>query len=99
MSRTRRGVIAGTALTIVCLVPSLALACPMCIASNEANRDAFLGTTVLLSLLPLAMFGGFLAYVLHRAAGRGGAAERPTASSAERPGSPAIDVAQSPDAD
>ncbi|MGE0786659.1 MAG: hypothetical protein AB7S26_13390 [Sandaracinaceae bacterium] len=44
---------------------SAAYACPVCFQSNEANRDAFLLTTAILSLVPLAMIFG-LAFVLIR---------------------------------
>ncbi len=47
--------------------PSLALACPVCFDANEANREAFVLTTVVLSLLPLALIGGMLFYLYLRA--------------------------------
>lgn len=48
-------------------VPALALACPVCFDANEANRDAYLGTTILLSLLPLAFVGGVVLVLRVRA--------------------------------
>jgi hypothetical protein len=33
-------------------------ACPVCFKSKEGTREAFLWTTVMLSLLPLGMIGG-----------------------------------------
>lgn len=83
--------ISGAAIAAV--TPSVALACPTCIAANEANRDAFLGTTVLLSLVPLAMFGGFLAYLLYRAVQRASVADRVVAP--EPLSGPTVDPAQS----
>ncbi len=47
-------------------VPALARACAVCGAGEDPNRSSFFGTTVLLSLLPLAMFAGGIAYVLRR---------------------------------
>lgn len=47
--------------------PALALACPVCFGADEANRDAFLATTVFMSLFPLAMIGGLLAFLVKRA--------------------------------
>ncbi|MBX3269421.1 MAG: hypothetical protein KF729_04125 [Sandaracinaceae bacterium] len=49
------------------LVPALALACPVCFDANEANRDAYVGTTVLLSLLPLAFVGAVVLVLRARA--------------------------------
>jgi hypothetical protein len=40
-----------------CLLPDSAAACSVCYAGAEESRKAFLLTTVLLSVLPLAMFG------------------------------------------
>lgn len=51
-------------------VPSLALACPVCFDANEANRDAYVGTTVLLSLLPLAFVGAVVLVLRARARAR-----------------------------
>lgn len=48
------------------LLPSPALACAVCGAAAERNRMAFLGTTVLLSLLPLAMMAGGLWWIARR---------------------------------
>lgn len=54
---------AGVAL----LAPALALACPVCgVGTNEANRRAFIGSTIFLSLLPLAMIGGLVAWGVWR---------------------------------
>lgn len=51
-------------------LPSLALACPVCFDANEANRDAYVGTTVLLSLLPLAFIGAVALVLRARARAR-----------------------------
>lgn len=59
----RRRITPGLALAVfaaVLLTPSLGYACPVCFDANEANRVAFIVTTVFLSTLPLAMVGGFV---------------------------------------
>jgi hypothetical protein len=39
-------------------LPSVSHACAVCFSATEQNRAAFIETTVLMSLLPLAMIGG-----------------------------------------
>lgn len=41
-----------------------ALACPSCVDPREANVNAFLGSTVALSLIPLAFIFGVVAWVV-----------------------------------
>ena len=41
--------------------------CAVCFDPNESSRMAFILTTVFLSLFPLAMIGGGLLYLRHRA--------------------------------
>jgi hypothetical protein len=43
---------------LVTLVPRLALACPVCMAADVRRMDAYVATTVLMSVLPLAAIGG-----------------------------------------
>lgn len=40
------------------------LACPSCVDPREANTNAFLGSTVALSLIPLAFIFGVVAWVV-----------------------------------
>lgn len=40
--------------------------CPVCLDAREAPRLAFFATTVLLSLLPLAMIGAVVWYIRRR---------------------------------
>ena len=52
----------GQITTLFCILvflslPTAALACPGCIEANEANREAFLFTTGLLTLIPLIVIG------------------------------------------
>lgn len=58
-------VLAGAALAALLATP--AAACPGCITYGDANRQAFLETTILLSLLPLGMIGGGLWWLRRRA--------------------------------
>lgn len=56
--------------TALLLLPSTALACPVCGASG-LNNDAYLDSTIFLSLVPLAMLGtvgGVVWYVARAAA-------------------------------
>ena len=47
--------------------PFAAQACAVCFsAKSEANRIAFLGTTVLLTGLPVAMIGGLIFWIMRR---------------------------------
>ncbi len=94
---------AGSALELVALgafaalaawTPALALACPVCFGADEANRDAFLATTVFMSLFPLAMIGGLLAFLAKRAReadleAAGARTEPRDVASTERPASAA----------
>jgi hypothetical protein len=49
-------------------LPAQALACPVCSAGrDDAARQAFFDTTIFLSLLPLAMFGGIVYWLMRRA--------------------------------
>lgn len=43
-----------------------AFACAVCFDAKEGTREAFLGTTILLSLLPLAMVGGIVLWLWRR---------------------------------
>lgn len=52
---------------LLVLLPEAAAACPVCFSGTEENRLAFLGTTVLLSLLPLGMVAGAGLWIRKRA--------------------------------
>lgn len=55
------------ALLATLLVAPAALACPVCgTPKNEATQQAFVGSTVFLSLLPLAMIGGLVGAAVWR---------------------------------
>ncbi len=44
----------------------LAFACPSCASPLEENRQAFVDTTVFLTLVPLMMVGGFVWWIRHK---------------------------------
>lgn len=55
---------AALASACVLVWPALALACPVCgTAQSEDVRKAFLGSTIFLSLFPLAIMGGIALWV------------------------------------
>ena len=59
------------ALPIAILIawPGAAHACAVCGAAVDRNKGAFVGTTILLSLLPLALLGAGLWWVTRNAGG------------------------------
>lgn len=96
----KRGLAAFAALAAL-WTPSQVLACAACAANADRNRTTFLASTIVLSLLPLAMIGGGLWWIARQARGRlagefvdretpaGVALEAagPAKSASERPGS------------
>jgi hypothetical protein len=44
----------------------LAYACPSCASPLEENRQAFVDTTIFLTLVPLMMMGGFIWWLRRR---------------------------------
>ena len=64
---TRR--IAPLLAVVLALAPKLARACAVCGAGveDDQSRLAYLATTIGMSALPLALFGGFLLWLRHRA--------------------------------
>jgi hypothetical protein len=55
------------AIAALVLAPRAALACSVCTAGREDEAQAaFLGTTALLSVLPLALIGGFVWWIRRR---------------------------------
>jgi hypothetical protein len=59
---------AGVAAAVVALawVADLAYACPSCASPLEENRQAFVDTTVFLTVVPLMMMGGFIWWLRRR---------------------------------
>ncbi len=51
----------------VLLSPDLASACAVCFDPNEESRFSFLIMTIVMSLLPLALIGGTVLWLRHRA--------------------------------
>ena len=48
-------------------LPEAARACAVCGAAVDRNKSAFIGTTILLSLLPLALIGAGLWWIARHA--------------------------------
>lgn len=46
--------------------PYSALACAVCFVGKGGSSSAYLGTAIVLSLLPLGMVGGIIFWVYHR---------------------------------
>jgi len=66
--RRALGLLVATAIVLVAHgLPSAALACAVCGGGVERSRMAFFGTTILLSLLPLALFAGGLGWIARHA--------------------------------
>ena len=57
----RRGLAAG-----VVLLSAAASACPMCMATQENNRAAYVAGSILLTLLPLGMLVSLALYLKRR---------------------------------
>ena len=77
----RRHTLLAAALAVA--LPRLALACPVCMAADARRMDAYVATTVLLSLLPLAAIGGIAWLVWRRSA-------TPTVAAAPAAGAPEL---------
>jgi hypothetical protein len=59
--------LAATAIAVLAIAPEAAYACSVCSAGrDDETRAAFIGTTVLLSVLPLALIGGMAWWVRRR---------------------------------
>lgn len=67
---------------LLALLASPALACAVCGAGDEPSRGTYVWMSVIISLLPLAMLGGILAFVVisSRAAAREAKAAPPAES-------------------
>ena len=61
-----RYALAPLTLLLVWLTPALVHACPVCFSGNDANREAYTLTFLLLTVLPLAMIGGLVLWVRRR---------------------------------
>ncbi len=53
-------------LVTVLLGAGAAQACPSCVDPNDAARSAMLGSTIVLSLVPLAFIGAVVAWIVQR---------------------------------
>ncbi|MBI4815990.1 MAG: hypothetical protein HY791_07030 [Deltaproteobacteria bacterium] len=66
-------------------IPALAEACAVCVPANERTQAVYLGMTVMMSLLPLALMGGVI-YLVVRAHREGETATAETRESAQKLG-------------
>ena len=48
---------------VLALLPTAAAACPVCGFGEDESRGAYIGTAVFLSVLPLALIGGFVLFL------------------------------------
>ncbi len=56
---------------VLSALPEAVWACPVCFDSSDENRQAFLATTIFLSILPLGMLAGAGVYIRKRVRGSG----------------------------
>ena len=56
----------AAAAVAVAWLADLAYACPSCASPLEENRQAFVDTTVFLTVVPLMMMGGFIWWLRRR---------------------------------
>ena len=54
----KRALMLGLAMVLLLVLPEVVYACPVCFDSSDENRQAFLATAAMLTLLPLGMVGG-----------------------------------------
>ena len=68
MSRLARACWAAGAVVLAWLswAADLAYACPSCASPLEENRQAFVDTTIFLTVVPLMMIGGFIWWLRRR---------------------------------
>ena len=59
MTRVARATVAAAVLALSSAA-NLAYACPSCASPLEENRQAFVDTTIFLTVVPLMMMGGFI---------------------------------------
>lgn len=65
MTAFSRNAIAAIGVALV-WAADLAYACPSCASPLEENRQAFVDTTVFLTVVPLMMIGGFIWWLRRR---------------------------------
>ena len=66
-TRTTRALLGAVFATLIVCLPQVGLACSVCFSATEANRAAFISTTVFLSVLPLLLIGGLTGWLWRRA--------------------------------
>lgn len=83
-----RRLLSAVLVAVAVVLPRLALACPVCMAADARRGDAYVATTVMLSLLPLAAIGGIAWLVWRRSSTP--AVAVPEAVEAPEPASPLV---------
>lgn len=84
-SRAPSRLLLTAAVSVVGMSPRLAQACAVCFSASDETRDAFLGTTVFMTVLPLLMVGGVVVWMWRRALRIERASLPTTAQSQSRP--------------
>jgi hypothetical protein len=72
-----RRLLSAVLVAVAAVLPRLALACPVCMAADARRSSAYVATTVMLSLLPLAAIGGIAWLVWRRTSTRDVAVPEP----------------------
>ena len=81
---TLRALLAWVACAAALAAPRLALACSVCTAArDDTTQDAFMFTTIFLSVLPLLMFAGAGLFIWRRVRAQRRAEAPPEASAPE----------------
>ena len=80
MSRIAR-IWAGIGVTLAAWAANVAYACPSCASPLEENRQAFVDTTIFLTVVPLMMIGGLIWWIRRKVRERDSAAEIPVPDS------------------
>ncbi len=76
-----RALAAFTLVAALSLAPRAAEACAVCFSGREGSRVAFIVTTAILTVLPLALIGGFVFWLRRRAREQSSAAPPAPSSS------------------
>ncbi len=79
---------AAFAVLVVAGIANSALACPSCASPLEENRQAFVDTTIFLTVVPLTLIGGMIWWIRRRIRAMENAPEIPVPESLLRDAGP-----------
>ena len=79
---------AAFAVAVVAGIANSALACPSCASPLEENRQAFVDTTIFLTVVPLTLIGGMIWWIRRRIRAMEDAPEIPVPESLLRDAGP-----------